>query len=50
MKRFTDTELAAEWARSAFVTGIHGPHAEGSRTEVLRRFATLPHYDEAPAG
>jgi hypothetical protein len=46
MKRFTRQELLAEWARSAAVTGIHGPHVEGARTQTLLRFAILPHYDE----
>jgi hypothetical protein len=43
VKRFTYSELMAEWTRSAAVTGIHGPHIEGARTQTLLRFALRPH-------
>jgi hypothetical protein len=46
VKRLTYAELMAEWARSAAITGIHGPHVEGARTQTLLRFALLPHYDK----
>lgn len=43
-KRLTDAELAAEWARAAFVAGCHGPHLWGPRTDALHRFLTTPHW------
>ena len=48
-KRFTDTELAAEyWAShgedNATITGNR--RLTFTRRQALRRFATLPHYDE----
>lgn len=42
-KRLSYAELHAEWTRAAFVTGVHGPHAEGSRVATLHRFLTTPH-------
>jgi len=46
MKRFTYAELMGEWARSAAVTGIHGPHIEGARTQTLLQFALRPYASE----
>lgn len=54
-KRFTDAELAAEYWKAATIdTTYWGADDEGSpdgaraveQTITLRRFATLPHYDE----
>lgn len=44
--KFTYAELMAEWTRSAAVTAIHGPHAEGARTQTLLQFALRPHASE----
>ena len=48
-KRFSDSELVAEyWAShgeaNAVMTG--NPRLPFSKRQTLRRFATLPHYDE----
>lgn len=49
-KRFTDAELAAEyWAShgeaNAYMTG--NPRIGFSRRALMRRMASLPHFDEA---
>lgn len=53
-KRFSDAELAAElwfkrWVRSTALrlSDVGGPsELDNERLATLRRFATLPHYDE----
>ena len=58
-KRFSDAELAAEyWSQSLAgcihpvdsfrgYTGVEVRGPSSARIDTLRRFATLPHYDEA---
>lgn len=55
-KRFTDAELAAEWhyALSEAETWFWVNHEQNDdrleeQADTMRRFATLPHYDEVTA-
>ena len=52
-KRLTDAELAAEyWKRQflyAVANGVHETARAYAHMQVIHRFATLPHHDEAHA-
>lgn len=45
-KRFTDAELAAEYWAAALDADLMAPTELVAITSTVRRFATLPHYDE----
>lgn len=56
-KRLTDVELAAEYWRANAVGWMHedagmsaASDLDAAEAATWHKFATLPHYDEAPAG